>query len=112
MRNILNYLIDNAIKVTTTGTISLGVYGTTEGVEVSCKYNGADLSSKTEDAMYDSFSKPDFEDSLHSLELRLCQLLCEKTEGQMNIDTDFEHNTEITLHIPCSILDFGNKTKE
>lgn len=108
IHKIFIYLIDNAIKVTKTGSISLGYYGTTEGVGIFCKYTGADTTSKDENEIMNCFAKPDFDESLNSLELRLCKLLSEKADGQMSIDTDGQNNTEITLYIPCSIIDFGN----
>lgn len=109
MNKLFVYLVDNALKASKEGSITLGFYGTTEGIEIYCLFTGDEKLSETFNDNIDCFSKPDFNDSLNSLELRLCKLISEKANGQTTIDSDNNNLINISIHIPCPILDVGNK---
>jgi len=108
MNKLFIYLVNNALKSSKEGNITLGFYGTTEGIEIYCIFTGDENLSETFNDKTDCFSKPDFNDSLNSLELRLCKLISEKANGQTTIKIDNKNLINISIHIPCAILDVGN----
>lgn len=108
MNKLFIYLVDNALKSSKEGNITIGFYGTTEGIEIYCIFTGDEKLSETFNDNTDCFSKPDFNDSLNSLELRLCKLISEKANGQTTIESN-NNLIKISIHIPCPILDISNK---
>lgn len=105
MEKILSRLMNNAIRFTKEGEINLNYYDTTEGIVIECNFTGADTNAGDGDEIFNSFDKPDFNDSMYSLELCLCKITCEKANGIMTVETNRKTYTKFTLHIPCHIID-------
>ena len=96
-------LLKNALRYTQQGDIVVGIIPTPEGLELWVEYDGFNPNILDGDAMYSSFEKPDFNDSLDSLELCLCKMVAEYAKGTINASTD-KTKSSISINIPCHIV--------
>jgi len=106
-QKIYNRLAKNALRFTRQGEVILRLHPTTEGVMMQCEYTAICPNIAEGEDMYSSFDKPDFMDSLDSLELCLCRLTVERNHGVMSARTT-DNTSVFTVNIPCRIVNIEN----
>ncbi len=101
---VLDNLVDNAIKFTEKGGITLSVKETTQDVTVSVKDTGAGIDSKMVTKLFQSFRRGTEPFSVEKrgsgLGLYFVKLAVEAHGGEVAISSKEGQGTEITIHLP------------
>jgi signal transduction histidine kinase len=90
LRRIINTLIDNAIKNTPQGSITVSTSITDEMLTISVEDTGTGIPQGEEEHIFERFVKlDDFKKGL-GLGLPLCRALCRRLEGNVVLDKNYQ----------------------
>jgi len=89
-RQILNNLINNAIKFTPKGKITVGYKQTEKGVEIFVKDTGKGIKEELQSKIFDRFYKADEFTTGTGLGLPICKAIVQKFEGEIWVESKDE----------------------
>ena len=108
LREVLNNLIDNAIKYTKAGTVQVNVTGDTDSVEVTVRDSGIGIPREDIPHLFQKFYRVDNTDTREiggtGLGLYLSRRLVELMNGKIWVESEYGHGSVFTISVPR--LDF------
>ena len=99
-RQILNNLINNAIKFTKKGKITVGYKAIDKGVEIFVKDTGKGIKGIPLDKIFDRFYKADEFSSGTGLGLSICKAIVQKFGGKIWAESDSDSGASFHYTIP------------
>lgn len=105
VRYILNSLLDNAVKFTKTGKISIvAAYNYAKKIVSLCVVDtGCGIEADKQEYVFELFSKVDSFVPGLGLGLHLAQRMAQNMNGQLNIDSEFGVGTNMSLCLPAKL---------
>lgn len=104
LREILNNLIENAIKYTKHGTVTVDVTGNNETCEISVKDSGIGIPREDITHLFQKFYRVDNTDTREiggtGLGLYLCRRLVELIGGKIWVDSEYGHGSTFFVSLP------------
>lgn len=102
LRRALDYVIDNAIRYTSTGTVQLTVRRTYYGVDVAVKDSGKGITTEMQERVFEPFFQVnDWEDGI-GLGLTIARALIELQNGTVRLQSTYNIGTTVTFALPIS----------
>ena len=100
MRRIINTLIDNAIKNTLQGSITVRTSVADNMLTISVEDTGTGIPQGEEEHIFERFVKlDDFKKGL-GLGLPLCRTLCQRLGGTVTLDTSYQSGARFVVTLP------------
>lgn len=100
MRRIINTLIDNAIKNTLQGSITVRTSVADNMLTISVEDTGTGIPQGEEEHIFERFVKlDDFKKGL-GLGLPLCRTLCQRLGGTVTLDTNYHSGARFVVTLP------------
>lgn len=99
-RQILNNLINNAIKFTPKGTITVGYKETEKGVEIFVKDTGKGIKEDQQSKIFERFYKADEFTTGTGLGLSICKAIVQKFDGEIWVESKSEKGAAFHYTIP------------
>ena len=102
LRRIVNCLLDNAVKYTTAGHITLRARQTDGTLELQVEDTGCGIPANQAEHIFERFVKlDDFKEGL-GLGLSLCRKLAEQLGGQTKLDTTYTDGARFIVTLPLT----------
>jgi signal transduction histidine kinase len=100
LRRIVDTLIDNAIKNTTKGSITIRTAVSDDILTISIEDTGTGIPEGEEEHIFERFVKlDDFKKGL-GLGLPLCRTLCKRLGGNVTLDKDYHSGARFVVTLP------------
>ena len=100
LRRIVDTLIDNAIKNTTKGSITIRTAVSDDILTISIEDTGTGIPEGEEEHIFERFVKlDDFKKGL-GLGLPLCRTLCKRLGGNVTLDKDYQPGARFVVTLP------------
>ena len=100
LRRIVDTLIDNAIKNTTKGSITIRTGVSDDVLTISIEDTGTGIPEGEEEHIFERFVKlDDFKKGL-GLGLPLCRTLCKRLGGNVTLDKDYQPGARFVVTLP------------
>ena len=107
LRQILTNLVDNAVKYTKKGSITLGVHGEREDgavkLQITIKDTGIGIRKKDLDLLFQTFARVNLDETQTiqgaGLGLTLTRYLLDLMGGQINVESEYGKGTTFTLSL-------------
>jgi signal transduction histidine kinase len=100
LRRIVDTLIDNAIKNTTKGSITIRTGVSDDVLTISIEDTGTGIPEGEEEHIFERFVKlDDFKKGL-GLGLPLCRTLCKRLGGNVTLDKDYHSGARFVVTLP------------
>jgi signal transduction histidine kinase len=100
LRRIVDTLIDNAIKNTTKGNITIRTAVSDDILTISIEDTGTGIPEGEEEHIFERFVKlDDFKKGL-GLGLPLCRTLCKRLGGNVTLDKDYHSGARFVVTLP------------
>ena len=100
LRRIVDTLIDNAIKNTTKGSITIRTAVSDDILTISIEDTGTGIPEGEEEHIFERFVKlDDFKKGL-GLGLPLCRTLCKRLGGNVTLDKDYHPGARFVVTLP------------
>ena len=100
LKRIVNSLIDNAIKNTPKGTVTLKVAADKENLTLMVEDTGKGIPAAESEHIFERFFKLDsFKEGL-GLGLPLCRSMTERLGGTVRLDTTYHHGARFIVTLP------------
>ena len=98
--HILDNIIDNAIKFTDQGSVTVLAKTSGHNVEISVTDTGRGIPEEQQEVIFDNFVKlDDFSDGI-GLGLSICRRLARKLGGNIILDKDYKNGSRFILQLP------------
>lgn len=103
LEQIITILLDNAIKFTRHGVITLGYYATENGIKIYVTDTGIGIQQKNIPKVFDKFEKLGSSSEGTGIGLSLIKTLVEKTGGNIQIVSRPEAGSRFIVDLPCKL---------
>jgi PAS domain S-box-containing protein len=112
LREVLSNIIDNAIKYTPQGDVSIDVTGDDERIKVAIKDSGIGIADEDLPHLFQKFYRIDNSDTREiggtGLGLYLCRRIVETMEGRIWVESEFQKGSTFYVEIPRLSRDRAN----
>ena len=101
LEQIISILLDNAIKFTRNGVISMGYFATPTSIKIYVNDTGIGIQEKNISKIFDKFAKLSIFSDGTGIGLSLVKTLVEKTGGNIQVVSRPEAGSRFIVEIPC-----------
>lgn len=101
LEQIISILLDNAIKFTRNGVISMGYFATPKSIKIYVNDTGIGIQQKNITKIFDKFAKLSIFSDGTGIGLSLVKTLVEKTGGSIQVVSRPEAGSRFIVEIPC-----------
>ena len=100
LKQVINNLINNAIKFTSKGAITLGYRQNNDQVSIFVKDTGTGIDEDKINRIFERFYKVDSFTQGAGLGLSICQTIVERFRGEINVSSELGKGTRFTVRVP------------
>lgn len=100
LKQVLNNLINNAIKFTSTGYIRIGFITVDSAVELFIEDTGTGIPQEHLEHIFDRFYKANSFKQGTGLGLSICKMIIESLQGRIQVTSEFGTGTSVKIYLP------------
>lgn len=101
VETLLRHLLDNAVRYTKQGTITLGCQLQGDHVVVSVTDTGVGIPKEQQAHVFDMFTTISDEAQLNGMGLSICQSIVRLLKGRIWLDTTYDQGTRFVVELPA-----------
>lgn len=101
LMQVLVNLLDNAIKFTTEGQISIVLLADDEDILISVEDSGRGIEAERLDHIFDSYHTTDTTNKVSGLGLPICKQIIEHYKGTIEVVSEFGSGTVFRIYLPA-----------
>lgn len=99
---VLDNLLDNALKFTKEGCVSLSYENTTNMLHLIVSDTGCGIPNDKKEWVFNRFAKTDNFSQGSGLGLSICQLIVNKMHGSISIDENYAQGCKVDVYLPLT----------
>ncbi|MBR4325906.1 MAG: response regulator [Bacteroidales bacterium] len=104
LEQIVSILLDNAIKFTRSGLITIGYFATPTSIKLYVTDTGIGIQQANQSKIFDKFEKLDSFSEGTGIGLALVKILVDKSGGNINIVSRPDAGSRFIVEIPCDAI--------
>lgn len=103
LKQVLNNLMNNAIKFTCVGHIRIGFVTVGSAVELFIEDTGTGIPKEHLEHIFDRFYKADSFKQGTGLGLAICKMIIESLHGRIQVASEFGTGTSVKIYLPRKV---------